>query len=427
MNSSSHHPLVNAPTWSVQTRAASSATLGQNPVKAEGTAAMVRAPSQGTPQNFRPFGTQPTTGNLPVMQHASQGTTLAQAPRVGSSHNEIARVVQMVLHPKLPEHPTWTPPSREYMNKALTCQICKLTVNEVETIALCDACEKGFHLKCLQLNNQKPIPRSGEWHCVSCLKLSGGKPLPPKYGRVMRSVNTPKMPSNTLLQSPEKKVGAMDSNISQKVMENGISADVTSNSTELASDAKIQTAQGQETSSGTQQNNSTTGAVPDNPSVDSSSEKVAQPNQVTDSSEPEIKPVSEPKPQPPVNPETAGDNSDSFQPSSSQPSQTTPTINSDPANSVEDSVKDSQNNSIVKQDEKNDTQPDAVATFELPDNLHSVEWRGDVIQTVDGKNYYQSCCISGETYKLQDHALFQSGPDRLIPSKLQASAGSISP
>ncbi|KAK3175399.1 hypothetical protein Dsin_032526 [Dipteronia sinensis] len=84
---------------------------------------------------------------------------------------------------------------------------------------------------------------------MSCLKLSGGKPLPPKYGRVMRSINTPpKMPSNTSVfqSSSDKKYAPMDSKVSsQKIAENGSSSDpgnVGSNSTELASDSNIQIA-----------------------------------------------------------------------------------------------------------------------------------------------------------------------------------------
>ena len=82
------------------------------------------------------------------------------------------------------------------MNKALTCHICEVTINGVEHILVCDACEKGFHLKCRQPNYQKGIPL-GEWHCSQCLMLSNGKPLPPKYGRVMRKINAPKVSSNT--------------------------------------------------------------------------------------------------------------------------------------------------------------------------------------------------------------------------------------
>ncbi|KAI9184820.1 hypothetical protein LWI28_001394 [Acer negundo] len=394
MNPASNHPLVNAPTWSVQTQPAPSAKPGaenkfpsQNPLKVDGTALMARTAPQAAPQTFRPFITQPASGNLPVMHQASQGANQAsqgvnigQAPQSSNNHSEIAKMVQRLLHPKLPEHPTWTPPSREYMNKALTCQLCKLTVNEVETVALCDACEKGFHLKCLQLNNQKGIPRGGEWHCMSCLKLSGGKPLPPKYGRVMRSINTPpKMPSNTSVfqSSSDKKVATMDSKLSpQKIAENGSSAD------------------------------------PGNVA----SKKLAQANQVCESSVHEDKLASESKSQPHVTPDTVSNNS-----ASSQPSHNTPVVQTDPPNGAEVSLKDLQNNCTVKQDEKNDAQPDLVGSSGLSvDVLHSVEWSGDVLQIVDGNKFYQSCCIGGVTYKLQDHALLHSSPNRLIPSKLQA-------
>ncbi|KAK3199839.1 hypothetical protein Dsin_023254 [Dipteronia sinensis] len=437
MNSASNHPLVNAPTWSVQTHPASSAKPGaenkfpsQNPLKVDGTAVMARTAPQAAPQTFRSFITQPASGNLPVMHQASQGANqasqgvnLGQAPQSSNNHSEIAKMVQRLLHPKLPEHPTWTPPSREYMNKALTCQLCKLTVNEVETVALCDACEKGFHLKCLQLNNQKGIPRGGEWHCMSCLKLSGGKPLPPKYGRVMRSINTPpKMPSNTSVfqSSSDKKVAPMDSKVSsQKIAENGSSSDpgnVGSNSTELASDSNIQIAKDQEASSRTHLNNSTLGVITDSPSVDSVSKKLAQANQVCESSVHEDKLASESKSLPPVTPETVSNNS-----ASSQPSHNTPVVQTDPPNGAEVSLNDHQNNCTVKQDEKNDAQSDPVGSSGLSvDFLHGVEWSGDVVQIVDGKLFYQSCCIGGVTYKLQDHALLHSSPDRLIPSKLQA-------
>ncbi|KAL5804024.1 hypothetical protein ACOSQ3_030824 [Xanthoceras sorbifolium] len=429
VNSSSNQPLLNAPTWSVQNQSASSAKPGsenkfpsQNLVKVEGTAAVARpAPQVVSPQAFRAFITQPASGNLPVMHQPSQGMNLGQAPQSGNNHNEIGKIVQRVLHPKLPEHPTWTPPSREYMNKAFTCQMCKLTVNEVETVILCDACEKGFHLKCLQLNNQKGIPRGGEWHCMSCLKLSGGKPLPPKYGRVMRSMNTPKMPSNTSVfqSSSDKKVSPIESKVSQqKIIENGSSAGpdkVGSNSTEMASDSKIQNAKDRETSSGTQLNNLTLGIICDSPSVGSSSEKLAQPNQACESSVHEEKLASESKSRPPIFPETISNNSDS-----SQPSHNTQVVHTGPPNGAEVSLKDCQNNYTVKQDEKNVAEPNSVESSGLSDFLHSVEWSGDVLQVVDGKKFYRSCCIGGVTYKVQDHALLHSSPDRLIPSKLQA-------
>ncbi|CAI0379311.1 unnamed protein product [Linum tenue] len=141
------------------------------------------------------------SGRLPITHLGS--SSVVAAPRGqfikvegGPNANTYTlNLVQKLLQPKLPEHPTWTPPSREYMNKALTCQSCNLTINEVDNVIICDACEKGFHLKCLESVLQKAVPRA-EWHCMKCTSLSNGKPFPPKYGRVMRSITPPKGPAS---------------------------------------------------------------------------------------------------------------------------------------------------------------------------------------------------------------------------------------
>ncbi|CAN0880216.1 PHD finger protein At3g20280 [Linum grandiflorum] len=187
-----NHPLVNAPTWSIPPNSLSkmvteSKVPTHTPVKAEGIADS-GAPRTARDQAFRPFITQ-TTSSIPSVHQPVQTVKY-------SNHDGIARIVQKLLQPKLPTYPTWIPPSREYMNKALSCQSCSLTINEVETVAICDACEKGFHLKCLESVSQKGIPRTTEWHCMKCTSLSNGKPFPPKYGRVMRSMTPPKGPAS---------------------------------------------------------------------------------------------------------------------------------------------------------------------------------------------------------------------------------------
>ncbi|KAJ0101161.1 hypothetical protein Patl1_04131 [Pistacia atlantica] len=453
-NTSSNH-LVNAPTWTVHPQSASSAKPGPenkvqnlNPIKVEGTADLSRTvPQAARDQTFRSFMTQTASGNLPSMHQPSQGVNTVQAPHSSNGHHDIAKIVQKLLHPKLPEHPTWTPPSREYMNKALTCQMCKLTVNEVETIVLCDACEKGFHLKCLQLNNQKGIPRGGEWHCVSCLKLSNGKPLPPKYGRVMRSINAPKMPSNTSIfqSSPEKKVGSVDLKVNQqKITVNGSSAGsgtIGSNTIELAPGSKIQNTsatQGsdflsgtkdtdQETTSGTFLNNTTKsiGAVLDLPSVDSLSERLTQPTQVCESSTHTEKLPSASKSQPsdilsgPTN-----NHSDHV-----QPSHDSQVVCTDLPSCAEVSLeKCYDGNSMVKQDGKDVAQPNPVESSGVSsDLLRDVEWIGDVLQTVDEKIFYEYCSVEGIMYKVQDHALLQFNHGKTIPSKLQVSVDQAYP
>ncbi|XP_044462951.1 uncharacterized protein LOC123193925 [Mangifera indica] len=441
-NTSSNH-LVNAPTWTVHPQSASSAKLGpenraQNLIRVDGTADLSRtAPQAARDQTFTSFMTQTASGNLPSMHQPSQGVNTVQASHSSNSHNDIAKIVQKLLQPKLPEHPTWTPPSREYMNKALTCQMCKLTVNEVETVVLCDACEKGFHLKCLQLNNQKGIPRGGEWHCVSCLKLSNGKPLPPKYGRVMRSINAPKMPSNTTVfqSSLEKKVGSIDLKVNQqKISVDGSSAGsgtIGGNSVELAPGSKFQNTSAtqsnnfisskkdtdQETSSGTCLNNITksVGAFLDSPSVDSSSERLTQPTQVFESSTDSEKLPSALKSQPPdILSEPTKNHTDHAQPSQ--------VVQTDLPSCAEVSLENCHgSSSMFKQDGKDVAQPNSVESAGVSSDLsHNVEWIGDVLQTLDEKKFYEYCSVGGIIYKVQDHALLQSNHGKTIPAKLQA-------
>ena len=246
---------MNAPTWSIQSQAASLARSAsenkvpvQNSVKVEGTPDITvsrAGPQITTDPSFKPFITQTAPGTLPSVHQPLQATNIVQAPLI-PSHTDIAKIVQKVLQPKLPVHPTWTPPSRDYMNKAFTCQMCELSVNEVDTVLLCDACEKGFHLKCLQPSVLRGIHNRVDWHCMRCLSLSGGKPLPPKYGRVMRSSNTPpKLPSNTGGVQPcsEKKVENIDPKvIPQTLATNGSSVPTVSgghHNVELPSESKI--------------------------------------------------------------------------------------------------------------------------------------------------------------------------------------------
>ncbi|XVF03750.1 hypothetical protein REPUB_Repub05bG0020400 [Reevesia pubescens] len=456
-NSSASHPLVNAPTWSIQGQPAALAKSGQenkvlthNPTKVEGSPALAMpqmAPQAVIDQTFRPFITQTDTGTFPSVHQPVQGMNFAQAPPFVNNHNEIARIVQKLLQAKLLGHPTWTPPSREYMNKALTCQTCKVTINEVETVLLCDACEKGFHLKCLQSNNQKGIPR-GEWHCARCLSFCNGKPLPPKYGRVMRSTNAPKMPSSTAeaQSSSEKKVENLDPKVNnEKVAANGsstlqtsaVATTVNNSSVESASDSKIPKGNSTEPLE----------AVCDSPSVFTVIKRPSEHSQMTESSihEEGKDPVSTSQP-----PDTSS-NTISNKPDPSQPSHNSEDVQTGQQNCAEvpsdnchdesSGVKDSEKGCLkgdidcsiwINQNEEDATAAQAISagnsgtSTEISrhaefssDGLHAVQWTGDVLQVADGKKFYQSCCIDGITYKVQDHALVHSGRDKLIPSKLQ--------
>ncbi|KAK9002385.1 hypothetical protein V6N11_025068 [Hibiscus sabdariffa] len=452
-NSSASHSLANAPTWHMQAQPAALAKSGQenkvlshHPTKVEGSAGSTMAqmtPQAVRDQAFRPFITQTATVTFPTVHQPVQGVNFTQAPFI-NNHNEIARIVQKLLLLKLPAHPAWTPPSREYMNKAVTCQTCKLTIDEVENVLLCDACEKGFHLKCLQ---SRGIPR-GEWHCARCLSFGNGKPLPPKYGRVMRSINIPKVQSSSAeaQSSSEKKVENLGPTINhEKVTANG-SSELQTPAVSTAVDCSfVESASGSKVPKG----NSTKPleAVCDSPSVGTVNENPEEHSQMTESSNHEERK----DPTTTSQPAFTSSNRISDKADHSQPSH----INQDILTEQQNRVEIPSNNchdesSRVKNLEKGSkgdigcikqikqSEQDAAAAQVNPtaiygantvvsrhpefssDGLRAVEWAGEILQVVDEKKFYQSCTIGGITYKVHDHALVHFGQDKLIPSKLQA-------
>ncbi|CAL4885037.1 unnamed protein product [Urochloa decumbens] len=137
-------------------------------------------------QDTKPVAVQASTGNTVVGHRATPGVAFVPPKPTFVNHNEIAKSVQKFLHQPT-NHPSWTPPSTEYMHSRLGCQICKVAITDTDSLLVCDACERGVHLKCLQQYGNKGIPKA-EWHCSACLTQTKGKPLPPKYGKVTRTV-----------------------------------------------------------------------------------------------------------------------------------------------------------------------------------------------------------------------------------------------
>nr|XP_027063178.1 uncharacterized protein LOC113689633 [Coffea arabica] len=379
----------------------------------------------------KPPVTQITTGNhaVGVNQHL-QGTNTIPAPIPRNTHAEIGKIVQKLLQPRVSERPVWTPPSRDYMNKASTCQTCKSTINDVDSVLVCDACEKGYHLKCLHINNPKGIPRA-EWHCVKCLQLSNGKGLPPKYGRVMRNNNVPKVPSSAaaLPSTPDKKAAALDVKVNQqKIMVNGNAAsqrastgnrvsghsDPTSalkveNTTEIRGNTIVGKGKmDDKSSSRISLNNLTEASCPVSVSPTLSSVKGLCEEKLLESNS-----------QTPLKSETVL--------SFSSPSQS-------PGNAEDNRQPGAPNSAVLlQQSSQNDQGTVRAIPAEtsaassglaehgkfLPDYVHNVDWIGGILKVDEEKAFYQSCCIRGVVYKLHDHVLIQFN-DRLIPSKLQA-------
>ncbi|KAK8630213.1 hypothetical protein V6N13_079016 [Hibiscus sabdariffa] len=453
-NSSASHSLTNVPTWSMQAQPAALGKPGQenkvlthHPTKVEGSSGSTMAQMTQTvrDQTFRPFITQTATGTFPSVHQPMQGVNFTQAPPfTNNNHTEIARIVQKLLQPKLPAHPTWTPPSREYMNKAVTCQTCKLTINEVENVLLCDACEKGFHLKCLQ---SKGIPR-GEWHCARCLSFCNGKPLPPKYGRVMRSINAPKVPSSSAeaQSSSDKKVENLGPSLSNEKVTAHESSALQTPAVSITVDSNpVDSTSGSRVPKGSL--TKPLEAVCDSPSVGAVNEKPEEQSQMTESSNHEEKKDHTASSQPAdTSSNTIGNKADHSQPlhnnqyilAEQQNCAEIPSNNChDESSGVKDLEKGSKGDiDCIKQiiqsgqdaayaqvnptgNSGDNTKISRHTTFSS-DGLRVVDWTGDILQVLDEKKFYQSCCIDGITYKVHDHALVHFGQDKLIPSKLQA-------
>lgn len=461
--------MVTAPAWSIQSQSTSLARSAsenkvpaQNSAKVEGTSAVTvsRAGPQITmDQNFRPFITQTAPANLPSVHQPLQSVKIVQPPLI-PAHTDIAKIVQKLLQPKLPDHPTWTPPSRDYMNKAFTCQTCELTVNEVDTVLLCDACERGFHMKCLQPSIIRSIHNRVDWHCTRCLSLSGGKLLAPKYGRVMRSSNTSPSfsPSTGGIQlSSEMKAGSLDPKVSAQMLttnENSIpTVSTANNNVQMSFDSKdldMRDAQGANISSSIETideksdpnncmksaSSSTSTGLPGESSDQQINSKALTCKETLESET--LPKLYEPA------------KSEDLQ--LSQVSQVEMLVTLDNAeipldrhggeNLISSKQKEAHGGENSSYDIKRDDQDVVHAHFVegsgtntegeahsalSSDSSHAVEWIGDVVCLEDEKKYYQSCCVDGVTYRLQGHALFPSSHGKLTPSKLQASKSSCIP
>ncbi|KAI3456872.1 hypothetical protein Pfo_013535 [Paulownia fortunei] len=433
---------VRTPTWSVQPPSALSSKSGSDnkgPVnmslKVEGAA--------GVKSGLAPQTTPRTVVAQTIGGPPSQGSNHVQPPPVGNTHAEIGKIVQKLLQPRVSERPTWNPPSRDYMNKALTCQMCMSTVTEIDSILICDACEKGYHLKCLQTTNQKGVPR-GEWHCGKCLSLSNGKPLPPKYGRVMRNMNTPKVPSNSAAapSTADKRVGALDEKVGQPkvivngntTMENsptGVAGNNYSHQTSGSERKESKGMQGSDnvSSRGKMDEKLSSGTYPNDLMKISSSASVSSVKSLVEKTS--VEKVAELKPS--SSAEMVSNSSDKSQAIVNAveacPSKQSLENHFVVRDSKESHGDESSNNTNqLKERAVVRDNPSGIAASAGPmnqgrsssDGLHAVNWVGDPIQVLDEKIYYSSCCINGHLYKAMDHVLIRFGNDKVVPSKLQA-------
>ncbi|XP_073124395.1 uncharacterized protein [Henckelia pumila] len=433
----SSNATARTPAWSVQAQSVLSAKIGDNkgPVnmslKVEGAADIK---SGAVPQTRVVTVAQATAGPL------SRGTNNVHAPHMGNTHAEISKIVQKILLLQGSERPTWIPPSRDYMNKALTCQLCTSTITEIDSVLICDGCEKGHHLKCLQTTNLKGVPR-GEWHCGKCLSLSNGKALPPKYGRVMRNATPPKAPSNSAagpsnLSQTIGASGAVKGGPPNVAVNGSISMQIVFTEVEVNSyDSQI-SGTTREDSRGTQKNDvsSTVGRTdnkissgndPNNVMKTSGSGSVLSANSVAEKTCGEK--VVETSPNTPLKCEIAPHSSDNFQVmvNARDGNQDQPNAEAKPLKkSLQNNPTAAGSNQLNKQEvlvnSSANISGDTWVINQDRSRLHAVNWVGDPLQILDEKTYYSSCCINGHVYKAMDHVLVRFDNEKLVPSRLQS-------
>ncbi|KAL6010264.1 hypothetical protein ACLOJK_000695 [Asimina triloba] len=415
-----------------------------------------------------------TPGSLSTMQQPCQVISFEQPHSLYTNYSEIARSVQKIIQSKYRENPNWMTPSTDYMSSPLPCQMCKVSIQDVDSLLVCDACENGVHLKCLQSCNQKGITPN-DWHCPRCLLASRGKPLPKKYGPVCRSVSGAKVsPNKTGTQATaEKRTESPDQKINhQKLVSNVNPAMVNpndvgtrvNNDTDHAPNGKMLTGdeKGADSDSRPKISNQphyetcadapmkegvvcgvggASGIAQDqngessllqleksisaSGSVSTEAERpfsnqtshpaVATTRQCQTSRSSEgVKTRSRTSAEASENQihETAKHALEDFQPNPGDVSKCNPGGNVE----LQDKLVDV----AVSNGTSDDGNISRNCTVSLLGSLCTVYWVGDVLRISGQKVYYSSCCVNGTLYKLQDYSLLCPSNKRITPSKLQA-------
>lgn len=404
---------------------------------------------------------QNTPGNLLMGSQPLQSVTY-----VHGNHNDIAKSVLRVLQQKAPRQPNWNLPLIDYMSKPLNCQVCKNIINDVESLMVCDFCEKGTHLKCLQSYGNKGIPKA-DWFCPACLLASNGKTYPPKYGRVTRSIPMAKTSSNTIgtRAFPEKRAVNSDSTLNIKFEPNGKSdlvnaSNMKSSHAESVSDLKSTSAGemrvvGLLSSVSKREDGMHTGTSTNPPqgrtlmvcstsrSQSESSSKQAGSRGLSTSdvqrSTHELKSTimlgqngtseAAHQLQAPSDPQVCNgvkvQASVEVSPNQSDGVSKTNTNKLKPSDfgglpKIEDDNDSVSREWISSQTASDGGSYSGEAAVDCGRSLHTVDWVGDILETIEGKAYYQSCWVNGTLHKVEDHVLISSDSTDMSPSKLQS-------
>eukprot|EP00850_Spirogloea_muscicola_P015035 SM000112S23977 [mRNA] locus=s112:161740:168845:+ [translate_table: standard] len=98
----------------------------------------------------------------------SQHQKQLQMEQAANHHLQVNKQEGQSLH--------WTPESDALM----VCEVCKKLDSKATELLLCDACEKGHHLDCVQVS-RATLPQ-GDWYCPPCRAQKSIRPS--KYGPI---------------------------------------------------------------------------------------------------------------------------------------------------------------------------------------------------------------------------------------------------
>ncbi|VAI73309.1 unnamed protein product [Triticum turgidum subsp. durum] len=417
-----------------------SATIGQANKSAHLTAtrssqSTVQSSSAGKSHEKKAPSAQPVNRNIVIGDHVPPGAAaFIQQEPCFSKHNAIAKNVQLVLHQPA-NHPSWTVPSTEYMHARVDCQICKTFITDVESLLVCDACERGVHLKCLQQDGNEGLSIA-DWYCPTCVVYSKGKPLPPKYGKVTRTIVASKARGVTLQRASEnprtkdesEKVeghGPPSRSLVTKTMESSSQIESSGGSTySAAGNLSEQSHKQRETiellpcavnsvnDSTLQATAISDGGNSDHSFIDSSEMCGIEGNSDQLLNKDEQRTSSD---RTPADQKHQEDVAADIGIGCPQDDETTEVNAMSEHNNVY--LVTSNMDLCAKHEVMAGPKSEAVG---YSSDLGDVDWVGDALKVVGNITYYNSCIVDGITYNLQDHILIGSKDGKSAPSKLQS-------
>ena len=307
---------------------------------------------------------KPDEGNQPVQ------------PEVVDSQRQLMQTVQELVSTRFPpDFKVQAAYPKLFMNIPVPCEFCKMIIRETANVLSCDACEKVFHLRCLQNHLLKGIPK-GDWYCPKCVAIPMSNQEKRKYGRVK--------PGFSFIDA---NAGTNSATLPRVHVQTPAKAD---NSQKPGGSSNI----GIETNSQNNTNAIEIRSVRDGAAEKSSSKLVNTMinGSLTDNVVSQVMTS-----QPPTVPQIPKSNSKGKK--------------SKESNALHSSNKVAETgNDASSQRERDDPNRLVKDTERL-----QIEWIGDELQKHNGKIFYASCKVGGILYRLQECALFRPETPNVPP------------